>query len=71
MNHVNKTVRIHRHGSLGMFWVIGWLFTIGFLKHGFWTGVLAIFIWPYFLGAHFADQPPSEPGRQTQIEQQR
>jgi len=32
-------------------WIIGWLFTLGFLKLGFFKGFLALFIWPYFLGA--------------------
>jgi hypothetical protein len=37
----------------GPFWAIGWLFTIGFLHLTFWKGVLAIIIWPYYLGAFF------------------
>lgn len=28
-----------------------WLFTIGYLHLTFWQGVLAIIIWPYYLGA--------------------
>jgi hypothetical protein len=32
---------------------MGWLFTIGFLKLTFWKGVLAVCIWPYYLGAFF------------------
>jgi hypothetical protein len=31
-------------------WLIGWLFTIGYLKLAFWNGVLAIIIWPYYIG---------------------
>jgi len=31
-------------------WFVLWLFTIGFAKLGFWSGVLAIAIWPYHLG---------------------
>lgn len=35
----------------GPLWVIGWLFTIGFLHLPFfWKGVLAIIIWPVYLG---------------------
>lgn len=49
---------IHHHSSLGGLWAIGWLFTIGYLKLGFWRGVLALIVWPYFLGAHYADRPP-------------
>lgn len=37
--------------GFGIVWFIGWLFTIGFLKLAFWPGVLALFIWPYYLGA--------------------
>jgi hypothetical protein len=31
-------------------WLAAWLFTIGFLKLSVWQGVLAIIIWPYYLG---------------------
>lgn len=34
----------------GSFWFVGWLFTIGFVNLSFWRGVLAIILWPYFLG---------------------
>lgn len=35
----------------GSLWGIGWLFTIGYLHMPFfWKGVLAIIIWPYYLG---------------------
>ena len=44
----------HMGGSCGVVWAIGWIFTIGFLKLAFWKGVLAIIVWPYYLGAHFA-----------------
>lgn len=40
-------------GGLGCLWVIGWLFTIGYLKLHFWKGVLALIIWPYYIGTHF------------------
>jgi len=52
---MNKAVKIEQHGGLGVLWFIGWLFSIGFLKLGFWKGVLALLIWPYFLGADFAN----------------
>ncbi len=51
---MQKPVKIEQHGGLGVLWFIGWLFTIGFLKFGFWKGALALLIWPYFLGAQFA-----------------
>lgn len=31
-------------------WFIGWLFTIGFLHLSFWRGILALLIWPYYIG---------------------
>jgi hypothetical protein len=34
----------------GMLWFGGWLFTIAFAELGFWKAVLALIIWPYFLG---------------------
>ena len=51
-----SSVKIEHHSSLCVLWVIGWLFSIGFLQLQFWYGVLALLVWPYFLGAHFAEQ---------------
>ncbi len=39
---------------MGSIWFIGWLFTIGYLRLDFWTSVLAIFIWPYYLAKSFS-----------------
>jgi hypothetical protein len=35
---------------IGPIWVIGWLFTIGYANLVWWQVLLAIVIWPYFLG---------------------
>jgi hypothetical protein len=35
---------------VGPLWVIGWLFTIGYAQLTWWQAVLALVIWPYFLG---------------------
>ncbi len=59
---MSKNIKVEQHGPLGAGWFMGWLFTIGFLETGFWKGVLALIIWPYFLGAHFADQGALQPG---------
>jgi len=32
-------------------WFIGWLFTIGYANLVWWKILLAIVIWPYFLGS--------------------
>ena len=49
-----ERIKITQHTSLGAFWFAGWLFTIGYLKLSFWWGVLAVILWPYLLGVHFA-----------------
>jgi len=51
--------RVEQHGGLGLAWFAGWLFTIGYLHQGFWQGLLGLFVWPYFLGAHFAPALPA------------
>jgi hypothetical protein len=49
---MEKIKVVQRHGILGGgFWFASWLFTIGFLHLGFWRGVLALVIWPYYIGA--------------------
>lgn len=48
-----ERIRIDQHSASGMFWLAGWLFTIGFLHLPFWKGVLAIVLWPYYIGASF------------------
>jgi len=37
-----------------LIWCVGWIFTIGFVKLNFWKGVVALFIWPYYLGVEIA-----------------
>lgn len=44
---------VQNQNGLGVLWTIGWIFTIGYLKLTFWKGVLALIIWPYYLGKHF------------------
>ncbi len=52
MSEEIKTKRVHvDHGSaFGVIWFIGWLFTIGFLKLLWWKALLALVIWPWYLG---------------------
>lgn len=35
---------------IGPLWFGGWLFTMGFAKLIWWQAILALFVWPYFLG---------------------
>lgn len=64
-----KAIKIEQHGSLGVLWFIGWLFSIGFLKLSFWKGVIALAIWPYFLGAHFNNIATTAPAKPAPLEQ--
>jgi hypothetical protein len=52
-----ERVRIEQHSSVGLLWVAGWLFTIGFVHLAFWKGLLALVVWPYYLGATLAALP--------------
>ena len=37
----------------GMLWFAGWLFTLGLAKLVWWKALLALVVWPYFLGITF------------------
>jgi hypothetical protein len=50
--HMEK-IKIEQHSFSGSLWFAAWLFTIGFLHLTFWKGVLAIILWPYYLGLTF------------------
>jgi hypothetical protein len=54
--HHHKHHRGAHGGTMtGSIWCIGWLFSIGYLHMPFfWKGVLAIIIWPYYLGLALA-----------------
>jgi hypothetical protein len=45
-----EKIQVEQHSFGGIIWVAGWLFTIGFLHLTFWRGVLALLLWPYYLG---------------------
>ena len=45
-----QRIRIEQHSAIGMLWCAAWLFTIGVLHLSFWKGVLALLVWPYYLG---------------------
>jgi hypothetical protein len=49
-----QKISIEQHSAAGLVWLVGWLFTLGFLRLAFWAGVAAIFIWPYDLGVFFS-----------------
>jgi hypothetical protein len=45
-----ERIRIEQHSAVGMLWFGAWLFTLGFLHLPFWKAVLALLVWPYYLG---------------------
>jgi len=51
---MNGKVKIENHMFSGGLWFVGWLFTIGYLQLSFGQGLLALVIWPYYLGAAWA-----------------
>ena len=44
-------IKIEQHSLGGTLWIAAWLFTLGFLQLHFWRGLLALLLWPYFLGS--------------------
>jgi len=50
---MNK-IKVENHTFPGGLWMAAWLFTIGYLKLTFWKGVLALILWPYYLGVAHA-----------------
>jgi hypothetical protein len=57
-----KNIIINNQDILGTVWMIGWLFTIGYLRLSFWNGVLGLIIWPYFIGKRFSKETVTELG---------
>ena len=51
---MNQKLRIEHHSLWGGLWFAGWLFTLGYLDLGLLRGVLAILLWPYYLGVAWA-----------------
>lgn len=45
-----EKIKIENHSFTAFSWFAAWIFTIGFLGLGFWRGLLAVIIWPYYIG---------------------
>jgi len=45
-----RKLRARSRRSPSALWLGGWLFTIGFAKLVWWKALLALVVWPYFLG---------------------
>ena len=50
----SERIHIEQHSFMGSLWFGGWLFTLGYLQLTIWKGLLALVIWPYYLGATFS-----------------
>jgi hypothetical protein len=46
----SRTIRVETAGLVGAIWYIGWLFTIALAKLVWWQILLALVVWPYYLG---------------------
>lgn len=51
---MKENIKIEQHSFAGGLWIAGWLFTIGFLQLAAGKAILAIALWPYYLGVLFA-----------------
>ena len=49
-----ERIKLEQHSGVGALWFGAWLFTIGWLKLTFWKGLLALVVWPYYLGVALA-----------------
>ena len=49
-----QKIKVENHSFTAFSWFAGWLFTIGFLHLPFWKGVLAILLWPYYIGLYIS-----------------
>ena len=49
-----NTVRVDPSGGVVIVGIWAWLFTIGYLHLTFWKGLLAIVLWPVYLGWAFS-----------------
>ncbi len=51
MTDSSETRKVEVAGWAGPIWVMGWMFTLGFLKLGVFKTMLALVLWPYYLGS--------------------
>lgn len=45
-------VKVENHSFTAFSWFAAWLFTIGFLDLSFGKGLLAVLLWPYYIGQY-------------------
>ena len=47
-------IKVKNQAFTAFSWFAAWMFVIGFLHLTFWKAVLAIVVWPYYLGVYIA-----------------
>ncbi len=50
MSSEDRPTRVKVDTGSGMFWFTGWLFTLAFAPLGWGKSILALAVWPYYLG---------------------
>jgi hypothetical protein len=50
MGSEHKPAPARVDAGVGIFWLIGWLFTIAFAKLIWWQAIVGLVLWPYYLG---------------------
>jgi hypothetical protein len=50
MESKSKITEVNAGTLIGPIWLIRWLFTIAFAQLIWWQAILALLIWPYYLG---------------------
>lgn len=51
---MKEHIKVEQHSVAGGLWIAGWLFTIGFLHLSVGKAILALALWPYYIGVTFA-----------------
>jgi hypothetical protein len=46
----SRNPTVNTGSMVGALWSIGWMFTIGYANLIWWKALLALVIWPYYLG---------------------
>ena len=49
-----QKIKVENHLGTGGIWFAAWLFTVGFLHLSFGKGLMALLLWPYYLGLTFS-----------------
>jgi len=56
-----EKIKVTNQSATGLSWFAGWLFTVGFLKLAFWKGLLALILWPYYIGVYVSSIIKAQP----------